>query len=815
MALPSQRSASECHCWFVQQCRAGLSAQACIAIVCISLFSTLTGCHPWWTSSSVDGMPEAPRWNPSPPASAASPPVRASAATPSPSPTIAQPGALADPRWMLVPDDSLNPLSVPLLTDPNSEANASLLNSRTGGRWRPASAQLDPSHVGPPPPDRSHRWRQAGLELLMAQSPDTRPDLHAAMQSKDRVIATNAAILLSRQHDSAAYGTLLRAIRSNETNSWQRRAAVEAFAELDQPSVVAELRTLIDEHGGFAGDAARSYQPDLHAELLHGLADAEGPKHSLPLGAGGEPRFARALATPAPSVWREALAALADSRFGPLPANIVRYVGDPDSSVRRAALHTLTVRQHPEALELLRQALMDQDLIVRLSAVADLGRLGGPKALAELRQMATGGTELTRAAAVAALMEAGDDQIESTAIADKSWRVRRPLVAILDRAPNPRPTELAERLVADVNSDIAQVAVEAVGRWPLAEAGPILLTAMEGRVYLTRKAAAQQLTKLWPPAAEFEIEAAPSRRATEMDELRRKWHADASALAATPTPREPVVPSAPGAVHASEVEKPPAEIERFVERLASSDLKERRDAADRIKAGAFQPTTDGAGRSRLNDSTLERLVEVVIREPDALVWSSILTGLAEDDREPATRLAYAGLSHPAPEVRRRACEHLERHPDPRHAPLLAKSLTDANPTVVEAAVRAMGRLPSLDDPRPLENILAAQNHALRVEAGEALAQFRYPSGIAALERLGYDSSPHVRLLAAGAMGRAPNRSFVPVLIHLLDDRPEISRAALESLPRAAGHDLPSANSLASDAVPNPIQRWKDWYRDSR
>jgi HEAT repeat protein len=762
-------------------------------------------------------MPEAPPWNPSPPAASAPPPAHASAATPNPSPAIAQPGALADPRWMLVPDDSANPLSAPLLADSNSEGNASLLNNRMGGRWRPASAQVDPSHVGPPPPDRSHRWRHAGLELMLAQAPDARPDLHAAMQSKDPVIATNAAILLSRQHDPAADEPLLRAIRSNETNSWQRRAAVEAFAELDDPRVAADLRSLIDEHGRFTGEAARTYEPELHLELLHGLCHAENSGRSPAVEPGGEPRFTAALASPSASVRREALTALANTWSGPLPANVVRYVGDPDSSVRRAALQTLTVRQHPEALELLRQALLDQDLIVRLSAVANLGRLGGPKALAELRQMASGGTELTRAAAVAALMETGDDQIESTAIADKSWRVRRPLVAILDRASNPRPTDLAARLVADGNADIAQAAIEAVGRWPLAEAGPILLDAMEGRVYLTRKAAAQQLTKLWPPAAEFEIEAAPSRRASEMDELRRKWRADASATAAAATPREMVAPPHHNAVSSnatdgSEGGKNIAEIERLVGRLASSDLKERREAADRIRAVALVPTTDLARKSRLNDSTLERLVEFVVREPDALVWSSILTALANDDREPATRLAYAGLSHPAPEVRRRACEYLGQHPDPRHEPLLAKSLADPNPTVVEAAVRALGRLPSLDDPRPLENILAAQDHAVRVEAAEALAQFRYPSGIAALERLGYDSSPHVRLLAAAAMGRAPDRSFVPVLIHLLDDRPEISRAALDALPRAAGHDLPAATSLATDAPPNPIQRWKDWYR---
>jgi HEAT repeat protein len=713
---------------------------------------------------------------------------------------------------MLVADDSSNPLSAPLPADSNTEASGSVLNSRMGSRWRPASPQADPAHVTPPA-DRSHRWRHPGLELLMAQSADGRPDLHVALQSKDPVVATNAAILLSRRQDPMAFEPLLRAVRSNETNSWQRRAAVEAFAELDQPTVVPALRSLIDEHGKFTGEAARSYQPELHLELLHGLAHAEGLRNSQPLGPEGEPRFAAALASPSANVRREALLALADSRSGPLPANIVRQVGDADSRVRRAALHTLAVRRHPEALELLRQALLDQDLLVRLSATADMGRLGGPMALEELRKMAAQGSELTRAAAVAALVEAGDDQVVAAAMSDKSWRVRRVVIAVLDRPQKPRPTELAERLIADVNSDIVQAAIDAIGRWPLTEAGPILLTGMEARAYLTRKAAAQQLAKLWPPASEFEIEAAAPRRTTEMEQLRQKWRSGVAALAGSPASVAPA--SAIAETAAAEGERNRQEFERTVEQLASPDIRERRKAAETIRTGKFQPATIAPADRRLGNLALERVVDLMIRESDPLVLGSIFAALADDDREQTTRLAYAGLSHPSPEVRRLACEHLGMHPDLRHAPLLAKSLTDVNATVVEAAVRAMGRLPSLEDPRPLEGVLAASDHALRVEAAEALAHSGFPSGVAALERLGYDSAPKVRRLAAAAMGRIADPSFVPVLVRLLDDRPEVSKAALESLPRAAGRDLPSATLLATNSQQNPIQRWKDWYRASR
>ncbi len=707
----------------------------------------------------------------------------------------------------------------------------------------------------------------------MAQSAEQRPDLHVAVQSKDPVVATNAAILLSRQHDPAAFDPLLRAIRADSTNAWQRRAAVEAFAELGQPNVVDELRREIDEQGRFAGDAARTYQADLHVELLHGLARAEGAIQPPPLGPDGEPRFAAALASPAANVRREALAALANYWSGPLPANVVRYVGDADSSVRRAALHALAVRQHPEALELLRQALLDQDLIVRLSAVADFGRLGGPEAISQLRQMATQGTELIRAAAVAALIESGDDQIVPTAMADRSWQVRRALVPILNRPQEPRPTELAERLVADVNSDIGAAAITAIGRWPLAEAGPILLTAMEQRSYSTRKAASQQLAKLWPPAAEFEIEATAQRRATELEQLRQKWREQIAVTAGAAAPISDGKPPVriTGATTTAGTDGKVAEIQRMladldrpmkvaersranaafvafgaelpgllqrtiersghplpediydyplpavslefatIKRLASSDVQERRQAADAIKNETFRFGATAAAQKLLGDLALERLVDLMIRESDPLVLSTVLAAVEFDDREPATRLAYAALSHPAPEARRLACEHLGLHPDPRHAPLLAKSLSDSNSTVVEAAVHAMGRLPSLDDPRPLEKILAADDHALRVEAAESLARFGFPSGIAALERLGYDAAPNVRRIAAVAMGRISDRSFVPVLIHLLDDRPEVAKAALESLPRAAGRDLPPAAASAIDSKQNPIQRWKDWY----
>lgn len=793
-------------------------------------------------------------------------------------------------------DTSLDPLAEPIAPPSNSAASAGQsLNERLRPHWHPPTPLAD-SNEPAPPPDLSHRWRHPGLERLLARPVELQPDWRLAVGDRDSVVRINAAILLARRHDPAAYFPLMQAIESNDTNNFQRLAAIEAFAECGAapnvspapPNAVDVLRRLIDQYGRFTGDAANTYDGDTHAELLHALAVAEATYNPITMGLETEPRFAAALDSPAANVRREALFALCNPRFGPLPANIVRYVGDVDSSVRRAALLTLTLRRHPEALELLHQALQDQDLLVRLCAVGDLGRLGGAGAANELHQLTSSKAEIVRATAATALIQLGDEQIVSLAEADKSWRVRRTLVPLLDRPQEPRPTALAERLVEDSNFEVGRPAIEAVGRWPLTDCGPILLNAMDSRGYQTRKAAAQRLATLWPPAAEFETEAIAARRAVQIADLRQKWQAQMGAGMPNATlpiagnanpPPSKVATTVPTAQQRSDVERllhqfggPSTTADRadavrrliaigpalptilaqiaesngsplpevvyrqvlppidptfaMLDRLASDDLRDRRSAADSLAAQTAAAAKAGL-QNPLGELAIARLCELTIRESDPLVWSSVLAALADDPRDAATQLAYAGLSHPSPEVRRLACEHLAAHPDVRHGPLLVKSLTDSNPTVVEAAVRAIGRMPSLGDPRPLEAILDTPDHVLRVEAAESLAMLGFPSGVAALERLAYDSAPQVRRMAAVAMGRAADRTFVPVLIHLLDDRPEIARAALASLPRAAGHDLPLANSSAgagqqsvqqaswqspdSDTEQDQIRRWKQWY----
>ena len=125
-------------------------------------------------------------------------------------------------------------------------------------------------------------------------------------------------------------------------------------------------------------------------------------------------------------------------------------------------------------------------------------------------------------------------------------------------------------------------------------------------------------------------------------------------------------------------------------------------------------------------------------ENDPVVWQSLLTATANDSREDAVDMAYLAIGNGAPEVRRRACNYLAAHGDPRHVPVLMPVLADLNTPVVTAAVRALGAAGKIDDPAPLIQLMITQDKQLRLEVATSLARLKVPEGAAALERLSLD-----------------------------------------------------------------------------
>ncbi|NUQ66561.1 MAG: HEAT repeat domain-containing protein, partial [Pirellulales bacterium] len=629
-----------------------------------------------------------------------------------------------------------------------------------------------------------------------------------------------------------------------------RCAAAEALAGL-RPARVDLLEKLLGQYGRHKQDNGSRYLPELHVELVRGLARHVSPSE--------EPLLIAALRNPSAEVRLEALSAWNTHREADVPVEVADLRSDPEPRVRAAVLPILGRSGRPQAEDHLVSALDDNDLRVRLAAVAALGELQSERAGARLEALLAHPSELVRAAAVASLTSMGNEKTVLGAAGDKSWRVRLAVAEALGRFSSRGAAASAITMLDDPSAPVQQQVVESIAEWPIAQSGPVLLEAMGRNVYVTRKAAAEQLARRWEPAGQFPVDGPPERRKAVLEQLQQQFRQQVGFAAPTahsgPTPpaastnaelavrveqlveqlRDGTWPpdsharavadlqrlgpdvvgsiehvalkqqkSLPDAVY-REVLPPLSPAFAALDRMTSADVGERRRAAGEL--------AELAAKQPLGRLATARLAELATAETDALVWQSMLTAVADDGGEPAVRLAAIAIGHAAPEVRRRACEHLAVHPAQGNAALLAPALEDRHDAVAAAAAAAMGQLGQVNDTGPLRRLLASAGETVRLEAAVSLARLGDDAGRAELERLSYSSDEKVRRRVATAMGEVPDRSFVPSLIRLLDDRHSTRVAALASLPKVVGHDVAGSPGDPRPRMTEHIEAWKRWHAE--
>lgn len=701
-------------------------------------------------------------------------------------------------------------------------------------------------------PPRYH-WRHAALDDLLARAASRRPDFFQALADKDPVVVTNAAIALSRLGNGSGARQLADTVRAPQRSMAVRCAAAEALADIRQPAIANMLRELLDQYGRYnVAGASSVYNAELHGELIRGLSWQVDP--------GEDPRFAQALGSPTAAVRLEAVRLWAGARPQPLPVAVCDHRADSDPRVRAAVLRIVAQRGEAGAQAWFITALSDSDVQVRLAATAALGQTGDAEAVAQLAKLLNDTNEMQRAAAVAALAAAGSRTKVLGAIGDRSPVVRAAVADALVHYADRDGAAAAASLLDDSSTDVQRRLFAAISAWPLPQAGPLLLAALEKPGYLARRTAAAQLAARWPPAAEFPVEGPKQRRTEVAAALQNRFRqefgfVDAGALAQTlatdrnrPTVTletldrlhelirdladrntpEPQRAAALAALAGFGPELTPA-LERLVlerklilpeavyrevlpkrdpsfadiEGLASGDLAQRRRAAESLAArGVQRPLTTLA--------TL-RLTMLLLKEPDEQVWRNAMAAVATEPSEAAIQLAYAAIGHPAPEVRRRACLHLAAHPDPLHAKVLLPALDDPNRSVAAAAVEALSRLGRLDDPEPLRRLMRGDSEPLRLAAAVALARLGDPQGRDAVQRMAYHADPIVRRQAAMVLGEMDDAANVATLVALLDDRPAVCRAALDSLTKVVGRNMADVEGQPPANTTEQIRRWKEWF----
>ena len=129
----------------------------------------------------------------------------------------------------------------------------------------------------------------------------------------------------------------------------------------------------------------------------------------------------------------------------------------------------------------------------------------------------------------------------------------------------------------------------------------------------------------------------------------------------------------------------------------------------------------------------------------------------------------------------------------------AGQLVDEATGVVQAANQQL---------RDMQQIVQAYHQAdVPAAAREELAR--------SLEKISTDADARVRIEAAQAMGDTGDPVFLPALMTLLNDRPEVQQATLESLERMAGRDIAERADGKPVSNEEKARAWQLWYRDQQ
>ncbi len=720
--------------------------------------------------------------------------------------------------------------------------------------------------VAPQEEQGARRWRHEGLEQLFARVDSPEEILTAALHDADAVVRTNAAIGLSRLDQAQTLEPLSAAVASRDLAPRLRQAAAEAFGETDDPRAADLVVELIDVLGRFDDQHLAAYHPDLHAELLRSLKDWH-QEQVVEV-------FREAISAPSPEVRLVAIQAWSMHPEIQMPDRIEVLREDRSPQVRAAAMLALANHRTDHVEQHLESGLRDQDRRVALAAIAGLGKVATETSTDRLRRVVREEPEVYRAAAVEALAQLGDFEVLSLAADDASWRVRLQAARELRHFANQRGVELAKQLLDDSSIEVRRAVVGAVADWPLSMAGEILLDAMSSRTYRTRSDAAKQLTRRWPPSGDFIADESETRRAQALSRLHAQWHAELATAADPPVSghshqaqptrntEEPdsIIPSnALQRVQVilqqlNELQIAPVVQDRLLAELkawgpALPEILERSvvtrgsvvseeiylqvlpSISPLFQAIEGVALESAVGRRAAANQLIEfrdelaaselaasRLFKQIIVRNDPLVWRSVQLALESSSTDAATQIACAAAGHPSAEIRRRACEHLARHPDPRHQALLTAALNDPDTTVVRAAVVALGAGGQMDDPRPLRWLLRDDDWQLQLVAAIALVELNDADGHLALQRLSVEADPSIRVAVAKAIGELGQVSLAPALIAMLEDRPVpmIRRAALEALTSIAGGDM--ATDIRSDGTGSEdqeVEAWKRWWRSEQ
>lgn len=588
-----------------------------------------------------------------------------------------------------------------------------------------------------------------------------------------------------------------------------RRISMDFESEADSPSLTDEQASMAPQKrpGG-----------ELLSAIYWAIIAAESPRATF------DPRrdeiVSQASKLGVESGRRAAAVAFASRPFEEIPPILDRLLRDDAAVVRRAALAALARQPTAAGRAKVLAATQDRDRAVRATAIQSLTSFPSPETTKRLKELALEESPADRADAVEA---AGRLQLADLVLAgadDPSDRVRAAAARSLATLNHDDAAQALATLVGDRSILSQSAALSALGRRPLEEAVPILLTALAAPGLKTREQACRELARRWPAARDFPFRDRPEVRAQRLKELHERWQSReqptqsfAADDALPPQDRQTIerctlrwyavdaspAPSKNGAESASAPAAPSGLAKKSAERhaLAKQLIAYGPNAIPAIeetliKADSFpddslidevlskldsiyarlseirrssregQPLLMGSLSRQMKNRRLTKGQAIVLSEhlrgiDRSTDWISLLPLIERDHPEEAARLDRLALAHHDPLVRQSACERIGARKAPDHRDQVYALVDDQHPGVRRAALAAVGK--SAPSPAALDTLkraLRTPEARDRLAAASSLFALGAPEGLAELTRLAQHPDSTIRRAVIATLSAPPH-----------------------------------------------------------
>ncbi len=355
--------------------------------------------------------------------------------------------------------------------------------------------------------DKSWKIRSRSAMAVNRMGKVAAEALRAAIDDPDNNTRFWAILCLGHLRDKAYTKDLVGKLSDPETGV--RIAALRAIREIGDPNVVGQLFEALSQPSEQVRDLIYDILKDFGNHSIPFLMESLSSEYWM-----GRALAARALSEMGAEAIHPLTTALEgqdkERRFWAIKilgqmheesahGEIRKFMSDPDSEIRMAAVQSLGSFQNPDSIPLLIERFIDPSWVVRREACRAVMRFG-PQAVQPLLQALNSGEEDVRYWALRAIGDirpAGIFQQLVKLLKDRSWNIRKTTAEILGTFGENALIELTN-LATEADYEVRYWVLQALGRIGSNISLPLLFRALEDPSEAIRNAAQKALANYGP-----------------------------------------------------------------------------------------------------------------------------------------------------------------------------------------------------------------------------------------------------------------------------------------------------------------------------